>query len=183
MALIMFVIASSFARINIDPHHQGMVLKPAIDVLNGMVLYRDTYSMYGAFYTYFQALALWIFGAELLVLQIQTAFMYAVSVFLLYKLWRHFLPKAATMLSVVLFIAMAPFYTEFFYPWSSVFTMVFTLIIIFILYSYINKESITKLLLLGVMTAVSFYTRQAVGGTLFLAVIIFLIVYALFVKE
>jgi hypothetical protein len=51
-----------FARLGIDPHHDGIMLKPALDVLAGETLFRDTFSQYGLGTTYMQAAALWLFG-------------------------------------------------------------------------------------------------------------------------
>ena len=48
------------SRLGVDAHHDGIMLKPALDVLAGQVLFRDTFTQYGALTTYLQAAALWI---------------------------------------------------------------------------------------------------------------------------
>ncbi|MCS6273708.1 MAG: hypothetical protein H2169_05070, partial [Opitutus sp.] len=57
IALVAGLIFYPFAAIGVDSHHDGIMLKPAMDVLSGQVLFRDTFSQYGPLTTYFQALA------------------------------------------------------------------------------------------------------------------------------
>src|SRR5436309_682817 len=37
-----------FARIGIDSHHDSIMLKPALDVLSGQALFRQSFTQYGA---------------------------------------------------------------------------------------------------------------------------------------
>ena len=183
LALLMYLVASTFSRIGIDIHHDGIVLKPAIDVLSGQMLFRDSFTQYGAFFTYFQAAAMLIFGAELLVIRLQTALMYAVTTFFLYKTWRYFLPTGVTIVSTMLFIFMSHFFIMPFLPWSSVYGKALVAIAVFLLFKFIESTNLKYILSAGVVGALAFYTRQPVGIVLFIATLFLLVNYGLFTKD
>src|SRR4051812_34011468 len=77
--IVTFAVYYPFSLIGVDPHHDGIMLKSAMDVLSGQVLFRDTFDQYGALTTYLQAFSLFSFGASLKVLKISTVFFYALS--------------------------------------------------------------------------------------------------------
>jgi len=158
----------------VDPHHDGTVLKTAVDILENKTLFKDSFTLYGAFFAYFQAFTLFVFGKTLFALKAMTAFFYGITVFFLYKCWRHFLPVIMTVLSVLLFIGMAPFYLWIFLPWASVYSLTETVIIIYLLIRFLNRDSKKYLIVVGILTAFAFYTRQPVGITLFIAILFLL---------
>ncbi|MCL2404057.1 MAG: glycosyltransferase family 39 protein [Defluviitaleaceae bacterium] len=180
LAFLMYAISSQFSSLGIDFHHDGIILKPAIDVLNGQVLFRDTFTQYGAFLTFLQAITMAIFGAELLIIRLQTAFMYAVTVFFIYKCWRYFLPTGVTIVSSLLFIGMAHFFVRPQFPWSSVYAMALVSIVIFLLFKFIESKNHYYVLFAGIVSALAFYTRQPVGIVLFIAILFLLVNYGLF---
>jgi len=183
LALLIYFIAAAFGRIHIDPHHDGILLKPALDVLNGHMLFRDSFTQYGAFLTYMQAGAMAIFGAELLTIKLQTAFMYAVSTFFLYKCWRYFLPRGLTIISALLFIGMASFYADILLTWSSVYAMALMTITIFLLFKFIENNNYINIFFAGFLSALAFYTRQPVGIVLFISILFLLVSFCLFTSN
>jgi hypothetical protein len=53
LAFIITVLGfAPFARLEIDGCHDGVMLKPAMDVLSGQVLFRDSMTIYGPLDTY-----------------------------------------------------------------------------------------------------------------------------------
>src|SRR3954466_2359231 len=98
-----------FARTGVDPHHDGIMLKPALDVLSGQTLFRDTFMQYGALSCYLQVAALLVLPT-LLSLKVLTVAVYAATLFLLYASWREILPRALTLLSCGLFMLFLPGY-------------------------------------------------------------------------
>ena len=52
---------ASFAPLGVDAHHDGLMLKTAMDVQAGQRLFRDTFTQYGPLTTWIHAgaLALW----------------------------------------------------------------------------------------------------------------------------
>ncbi len=170
LALSLAVLLLPFARQGIDPHHDGIMLKPALDVLSGQVLFRDTFSQYGALTTYLQTTALW-FQPTLLLIRYQTVAAYAVTLFFLYAAWRMILPRSLAIVSCALFILFIPAYEKnwldqywMLVPWSSVFALLFQAIGLYALFRLIAGTQATCWgLLLGAACACAFWCRQPVG--------------------
>lgn len=158
------------ARLGADPHHDGVMLKPALDVLSGQVLFRDTFSQYGALTTYLQVLALWI-QPDLLSLRLLTVGAYAVALFFLYAAWRLVLPRTLAIVSCGLFILFIPGYEKnwmdqywMLLPWSSVYALMFQSIALYALLNVLRGEQAERWgFMLGLACAGVFWCRQPVG--------------------
>ena len=123
--VLTFIFILPFSLVNIDTHHDGILLKPAIDVAQGKVLFRDTFVEYGALTTFVQAASIKLFGEYLLAMRLTTVFSYAVLAVLLWIIWSKFLPRNLTLISLILWLALAYFYDGPFHSWSSVYALVF----------------------------------------------------------
>lgn len=125
-AILTFAVFYPFAAIGLDFGHDGIMLKPALDVHSGQVLFRDTFSQYGALTTWLHAACLHV-DPRLLSLRIFTVVIYAASVFLLLLIWLRFSPWPVAGMGLVLFLVTAPFYDErwLLLPWSSAVVLVF----------------------------------------------------------
>lgn len=158
------------APLGVDPHHDGIMLKPALDVLAGQVLFRDTFSQYGALTTYLHVAALWI-QPSLLSLRLMTAAAYGISLFFLYAAWRLILPRSLTLVACGLFILFIPGYEKnwldeywLLLPWSSVYAMMFQALALYALLHVIRGEQAPRWgVLLGLAGAAVFWCRQPVG--------------------
>lgn len=170
LAAGLVVLLIPFARLGVDAHHDGIMLKPALDVLSGQVLFRDTFSQYGALTTYLQAAALW-FQPTLLSIRFLTVAAYAVTLFFLYAAWRMILPRSLAIVSCALFILFIPAYEKnwldqywMLVPWSSVFALMFQAIGLYALFRMISGEQSARWGgLLGAAIAGAFWCRQPVG--------------------
>lgn len=170
LAIILAILLLPFARQGIDPHHDGIMLKPALDVLAGQVLFRDTFTQYGALTTYLQTAALW-FQPTLLSLRLQTVAAYAVTLFFLYAAWRMILPRSLAIVSCALFILFIPAYEKnwldqywMLLPWSSVYAMMFQSVVLYALFRVIRSEQpVAWGAILGAACAGVFWCRQPVG--------------------
>ena len=159
-----------FARIGVDFHHDGIMLKPALDVLSGQILFRDTFMQYGALSCYLQAAALGV-HPSLLSLRLLTVAAYGVSLFFLYAAWRLILPRALTIISCGLFILFIPYSEKGWLgqywtllPWSSVYAMMFQSLGLYALFRVIRDEQPEHWgVVLGLATACVFWCRQPVG--------------------
>ena len=158
-------IASIFSTLGVDPHHQGIMFKPAFDVAHGQMLFRDTFTQYGALTTLLHAWALRIFGDYLLVIQIETALFYGLISLLLYYLWLQILPKWLATTSVLIWLFIAPFYRPMitFLPWSSVPALLFQLFSLLLVLHALRKDSWLMMLLAGGVAVLTFWCRQPVG--------------------
>jgi len=170
LAAVLAALLTPFAPLGVDPHHDGIMLKPALDVLAGQVLFRDTFSQYGALTTYLQVMALW-FQPTLLALRLLTVATYALTLFFLYAAWRLILPRSLTVLSCGLFMLFIPAYEKnwldqywMLLPWSSVFALLFQVIGFYALFRMIAGEQPVRWgAWLGAATAAVFWCRQPVG--------------------
>jgi hypothetical protein len=158
------------ATLGVDQHHDGVMLKPALDVLSGQTLFRDTFTQYGALSTYLQVAVLW-FSPTLAALRLMTVGAYAVSLGFLYAAWRQVLPRSLAVAAGGLFILFLPVYEKnwqganwLMIPWSSVYALMFQSIAIFSLGQVIAGSRVRRwAVLLGAACAGVFWCRQPVG--------------------
>ena len=180
--LITLIIAGYFSTIGADPHHDGILFKPAIDLATGKILFKESFTQYGALTTMIQALALKIFGSNLITIKLLTAFFYALISVLLYFISKRFLPKSILFTSLLIWLFTAPYYLVTFLPWSSVYALFFQLLTIYLFIIFFEKKSLKYLILASVSTALIFWCRQPVGVFTFLA-IVFYFIYLYFTKQ
>ncbi|MFA6569626.1 MAG: glycosyltransferase family 39 protein [Bacteroidota bacterium] len=166
-----FLVSGLFSFISVDPHHDGIMLKPALDVVSGKVLFRDTFTQYGALTTYIQAGALKIFGNYLIVIKLFTALFYALSSVVLWFIWVRIMPRYLATLSCFMLILLGTYLIWIVIPWSSVYSLFFQTLSLYIFIKSIeSKQGKQKYLFLsGVAVALTFWCRQPVGIFLFLA--------------
>jgi len=165
------------ARLGVDFHHDGIMLKPALDVLSGQVLFRDTFMQYGALTCYLQAAALW-FQPTLLSIRLLNVAAYGVSLFFLYASWRLILPRMLTIVAAGLFVLSIPAAEPNFYdgwlllPWSSTLAMIFQSIALYAVLRIIQSQQPERWgIVLGASCASVFWCRQPVGLTMFASLV------------
>lgn len=175
LAALTFLLFLPFAAAGVDFHHDGVMLKPAIDLLNGQVLHRDTFNQYGPLTTLIHAGLLEVFGRRLLVLRIATIAMEAASLGLLVLWWRTLLPRILVLTSVLLWLCTAYLFIPFspLFPWSSSAAMLFQSgCLLLLAIATRSKHEPTRLWAVaaaGVLASATFWCRQPVGGFLAIA--------------
>lgn len=170
IAVVLVVLLWPLARQGVDSHHDGIMLKPALDVLSGQVLFRDTFTQYGALTTYLQAAVLW-FQPTLLALRLMTVAAYALALFFLYATWREILPRPLSVLACGLFALFIPGYEKnwlgqywMLLPWSSVYALVFQSLGLYAVSRIIRDTAAVHWgAVLGAACACTFWCRQPVG--------------------
>jgi hypothetical protein len=175
-AITLFV-TGLFAPIGIDPHHDGIMLKPAMDIASGKILFKESFTQYGALTVFMQAAALAVFGKSLIVLRLLTSLFYGLVAVLLYLLFISFLKKWQAVLAVLLWLFMAPFYLEdggasVLLPWSSAYSLLCQLLCILFCVGYFKKHRRYMLMLCGASAALTFLFRQPVGITILAAMLL-----------
>jgi len=169
------IIAGYFSTIGADPHHDGILFKPAMDVMSGQTLFKDTFTQYGALTTFIQAFALKIFGPYLITIKLLTAFVYALISLLLYLIFKRFLPKLILFFSLLIWLFMAPYYSMTFLPWSSIYALFFQLLAAYLFIIFFEKKSLKYLIFSSLSTNLVFWCRQPVGVFMFLAICVYFI--------
>ncbi len=173
LAAVTFVLLTPFATFGVDWHHDGTMLKTAMDIKSGQVLFRDTAFVYGALTAYLHAFALWIYPS-LIAMKLLVVGAYALSSFFTYLAWRSILPRSLAVLSSAIFFLFIP-NIEFgtFMPWSSVYAMMFQSAALYSLTQIIAGSRVaTWGAVLGATTAAVFWCRQPVGALLAVALVV-----------
>ena len=156
-----------FARLGIDSYHDGVMLKPALDVFSGQRLFGDTWSHYGALSTYIQVFFLWAMGKTLLAVKVGTVLAYGLTASILSLAWRRFLPSSLVVLSLVVCLLLADFFNysekQIMLPWSSVYAMVFQALGLLYLLKTIDGSSIIDPFVCGASAALVTWCRMPVG--------------------
>lgn len=176
-AIVTALVFLPFASRGVDFHHDGIMLKPALDVLSGQTLFRDSFTQYGALTTYLHVLALKIYPG-LLAIRLETVLAYAVAVFFLVSAWMMFLPKRLVILAYAMFLVFIPFYDSrwLLLPWSSVLALMFQSVALLGLFKCVSGERPAVWgAVVGGSAALVFWCRQPVGIGLSAAVALLLV--------
>ena len=174
---------SLFAVARIDLHHDGVMLKPAVDVAAGKVIFRDTFCQYGAFAVWLQALAVKIFGGELIAIQLLTVLFYGGIAVLSDRIFRRFLSFPFRLVNLALFWGMAPFYVVPMHPWSSVYALFFMLLSTEFLLRGMERDDWRFHALAGVFAACAFLARHPCGAVSFGAGVLTLSIASAYLKR
>ncbi|HCM82096.1 MAG: hypothetical protein UW37_C0008G0023 [Candidatus Gottesmanbacteria bacterium GW2011_GWA2_44_17] len=162
--LLTFAVSGYFSTIGIDPHHDGIMFKPALDVANGKMLFKDTFSMFNVLSLLIQGAALLIFGKYLITIKLCNAFFYGLISVLVYSIFKRFLPRSVVVATVILWIFSAPYFLWTFLAWSTVYALFFLLAsLYFLILSIEKKDKKAFILLSGICAAFTFWTRQNIG--------------------
>ena len=180
--LATILIAGYFSTLGADARHDGTMFKPAMDVANGAMLFRDTFTGYGALAILIQAASLNIFGKYLIVIKFTTVFFYGLISILLWLILKRILPRSVAFVSLGVWIFLAPYYHYTFLPWSSVYALFFQLLGTWLLIESFERKSNKLVFFSGVSAALTFWCRQTVGAAMFLAVVVFFF-YLFFLKQ
>lgn len=173
--LAVFFLFSLYAFINIDTLQDSNLFTPAVHVARGLVLFKDTFFQYGTLVSFLHAFVIKIFGEYLVTIRLLNVFFYALTAVLLYNIWSKFLSKSLSLISLIFWISLWPFFDEILLPWSSVYALVFQNIAFLSLLIFIEKRGHKYLWIAGISTALTFWCRQPVGIFLYFAVVAYFI--------
>jgi hypothetical protein len=93
-----------------DMAHDGYQLRQVIDLDRGGTIFKDTFDQYGSLSGYLNLAGFRLLGRTLLAMKYALAFWYAATAVLLYLLARYLLSPGLSVASVLIWIALAPFY-------------------------------------------------------------------------
>ena len=178
-----FAVAGWFSTLGIDPHHDGIMLKPAIDFAEGKILFKETFTQYGALTTILQGVSLIIFGKYLVVIKLLTALFYSLIAALLYVIWKNVIPRYLAAMSCIIWLLLAPYFVWPFLAWSSVYALFFQMLALYLVILFIKKSKKYLLVIAGFSAALCFWCKQTVGIFLIGAITIFIIVYCLYKRD
>lgn len=168
---IIFPFSHGSAITYVCPNHIGSMFKMAIDVADGLTLYGQTYSQYGPIPTWIQAIALSIFGRNVIVSAMTTMVFALANIFVLQCVWNRILPYSYVVIAIILQAIIQP---DISLPWPNAYLAFFSACTLFAIISYLEKSSVKKLFFAGLCTAAGILCRQQ-GIMVFLFVFICLL--------
>ena len=171
------IVASLFAQFQINSHHDGLVLKPALDVLHGLAPFRDTFMMYGLLTTYLQAMAAWLGNETLLSIRILTAIFYAINGALVFVVWRQFMVRWVAVIAGILYFTLAPYWLIFL-PWASVYAITFQFVALLLFFQFMKTGLCRYSVFSGIAVLAVLGSRQPVGIMTILAFVTFFLMIA-----
>jgi len=176
--LLTIFISGYFSNLGVDPHHDGIMLKPASDIARGQMLFRDTFNQYGALTTILQSWALTIFGHYLIVINLLTVFFYGLIAVMLWLIWSLFLPELLATLACLIWLFLAPYHhpDTYFLPWSSVYALFFQLVALYALLRFLHTKKYPWQIVAGISAAFTFWSRQPVGFLLIGSIIFYFLI-------
>ncbi len=176
---VTFGIPAVFASHGVDLHHDGIMLKPALDVSQGKMLFRDTFTQYGGVTVLLQAAAIKLFGPYLVVIRLQTALMYGLAYLTLWRAWARLIPAWLAAFVCIVGSLMAPDSIASSMAWSSVYAASFQGLALLCAIRYLETARSRELVLSGVAGGLSFWCRQPVGALLCVGMYLMLSVISL----
>jgi len=182
--LLTLMIYSPFARLGVDPHHDGIMLTPALVVARGGVIHRDIFSQYGPITAYLQAVFVWIFGPQLLSIRIASATYLSLVIALLYSSWRRIFGEGIALFGYLLVISSSYFFISNspMHPWSSdvmLFLQALTLYLLVVGHSFQGKKASVLIYMGGFVLGLQFADRYVSAFSMLIG----LSIYYLFHKK
>ncbi len=158
-----------FARFGVDPHHDGVMLHPALMVAEGFSVHRDVYSQYGPLTTWIQAIFVEVLGPSLWSIRIATCVFLAVANGILFSLARRLYGLGLAFLATSISLCVAYFYSPqtTMHPWASDLMLLLIAACASMMHSAFSAKSqgMARIWfgLAGLVAGVTPFARQSVG--------------------
>lgn len=165
--IITIVVVGFFSVMEVDPHHDGIMLKPAVDVANGKMLFRDSFSQYGALTILVQALAIKVFGGGLITIRFLTALSYGLIAALQWLIYSRLLPIWANAISWAIWLSLGYFFLgdeiQTLFPAATSFPVFSVLLGVYLLILFLENGKQRYMWMCGVVTAGTFWLKINFG--------------------
>jgi hypothetical protein len=171
-------LAGVFATIGADPHHDSILLKPAIDVARGKVLFSESFTQYGALTTLIQAGFIRILGERLMSIRIATVVFIGLYSVFFWLTWSKLMKPAMATLACLSALGVNYFYTRSLLPWSSEYALLFEALGGYLFFRYLRKNQMVSLFASGASAGLAFWCKQSTGPFMAFGLAIALIMVA-----
>ena len=158
-------------RYRIDPHHWGIMLSSAKDLVEGKLPYKEIYNIYGILTTVIHAIAYRYLGGNLVSIIQITAVFYVIGLWILHKIT--FKTTKSIKLAWFVFIICILIHPVAIYPWSNYIAFPFLMGGIYFLLLNKNKKN---LIISGILFSMAFLSREGVAIPVVLIIITFSLV-------
>lgn len=180
VTLCTFVFYIRFARLDPDPHHDGIQITSALAVAEGLKVHSQVFNQYGPMTNWVQSIWLQIFTPNLFSLRIWSCLMVALSAGLLIRVSRQLkFPTSICFLASMVWVSSCPVWTfdsGFFglWPWPSLLYLVFSLLSLSLIISWKAKTEQRSSLgfISGMVLALGAFTRLNYGVPLMMGFLV-----------
>jgi hypothetical protein len=155
-----------------DGSHESVLFKPAVDLVEGKMVYRDSFCQYGPSGVLLEALAISLFGKYLYVVKEEVVLLYALTSIFLWFAWLQIGPRWLATVSVVLWNLLTYHFMHVFLSWPSSFALFFQSISVCFFLVGIKQDLRRYLFWSGLATGWVFFSKQNVGAYMLFAQII-----------
>ncbi len=163
LVIFLLLFFGFFSWAGVDSTHDGIMLKPALDVSLGKTLFREVYTQYGALTVFIQAFFTIIFGPYLMSIRVSAVVFYALFGLLLLKIWKPILSGSRLYLAMVIWLSLAPVYVQYFHSWSSIYALFFQCASLIFFRKFVYSGRFIHAVFVGICTFLAFLCRQPVG--------------------
>ena len=163
LACLSFYVSFVFLRFGLGD--EPTMFKPAVDVAEGKVLYKETYTQYGGVTVLIQAIFLLIFGKTVVAMKVSTAVFTAMTIAIQEVVWRRFIPEWLSALCVFSWIFLNYYFEHPYMAWPNIYATFFQMLSLYLLIRWLeaDRQSYRLLFLAGASLGLSFLSKQPYG--------------------
>jgi hypothetical protein len=157
----------------VDMGHDGYQLQQAVDLSRGGVIFRDTFDQYGPLNGYLNVIGFLTLGRNLLAMKYFVSICYALTAIVLFMIARVWLDAWLAGFTVVLWIALAPFYGHGIMISPHAYALLFQAVATLILLRAPDLNP-RRYAIVGTLAALCWAVKQSMGVLYMFAVLVFL---------
>ncbi len=173
LALALYFAPRGFHFGFVDMGHDGYQLQQALDLSRGGVIFRDTFDQYGPLNGYINTVGFLAFGRTLLAIKYFVCVWYALTAIALYILARRWLNPWLSAFTILLWLALAPFYGHGIMISAHVYTLLMQAVAT-ILVVRTTDLSPRRYALVGLIAGVCWAVKQSTGVLYLIAIMAYL---------
>lgn len=175
LALVTAAVSCFFSLYGCDPHHDGVMFEAALKVARGGLLFRDTFTQYGALAVWYDALFIRLFGETMASIQLAACVGLGACAAVVYTITKKVTERPLAALTAFMVLGLNYIYFWHSHPWSSVPAMFFQLLACELAMQEHLDGKGWKLVLAGACGACGAWCRLPVGLLTFMAGIVGLV--------
>ncbi|GAB6127071.1 hypothetical protein [Humidesulfovibrio idahonensis] len=163
-----------------DFTHEAVLFKPALDLVEGKMLFKESYCSYGPISVLLIALGIRLFGGYLLVAKVAAAIAASLTVSVLFLTWDRFMARWLALAAALALCLLSWHFVHPYLAWASTFALFFQALSLYGMVLGQQKDKAALFALAGAAACLCCFSKQNVGAYLSVAVVgaIFLLLVA-----
>jgi Dolichyl-phosphate-mannose-protein mannosyltransferase len=184
IALLAVFVAAHFARLGVasgfvDMGHDGYQLREVLDLMSGAHVFRDTFDQYGPLGAQLNLVGFLTLGRSLLAIKYFIAVCYGLTALAQYFVARHFLGAGLSLFSVVVWLALGPFYQQGVMISPHAYASFVQAAALLLMLRFVERPRVTHLLATGALCGLTCLLKQSIGVLLLGGFVLFITVNAI----